>query len=421
MDNADDIGVFDQPFDVAGNSGGQATEPVRLVSFLPQSNSGSIVFTSRSEDVVARLIGNRRNIIKVGPIDDAEGSALCRKKLDNEYDEESILELLAMLDSMPLAITQAVAYINRLGSRGSIFKYLLLFRKSEASKTSLLHKDEGDLRRDGTAKNSIIVTWQMSFEQIRRERQSAADLLSIMSFFNRQGIPEFALRNHVRRNIQSAQNVQNAQNTQNAQQALDEEVGIEEDIAVLRGYCLLATTASDDVFEMYRLVQLATRVWLDVNHSSLRWRNEFLQILSEEFPTGHYEHWSRCQLLFPHAEAAATEQPSEKEDEALKSYSQVLTNAAWYAKMVGKYQSGEYMARKAVEVREGILGSDHTSTLDSLSILALVLRSQGKYEAAEEINRRALEGYEKVLERDHPDTLTSVSNLAEVLRHQGKY
>jgi len=36
----------------------------------------------------------------------------------------------------------------------------------------------------------------MSFEQIREERRSAADLLSLMSFFNPQGIPESVLRNY---------------------------------------------------------------------------------------------------------------------------------------------------------------------------------------------------------------------------------
>jgi hypothetical protein len=29
-----------------------------------------------------------------------------------------------------------------------------------------------------------VTTWQMSFEQIQQERQSAAELLSLMSFFN---------------------------------------------------------------------------------------------------------------------------------------------------------------------------------------------------------------------------------------------
>jgi len=61
-------------------------------------------------------------------------------------------------------------------------------------KTSLLNCDDGQLRRDGEAKNSIIITWQISFEYIHEIRPTAANLLSLMSFFDRQGIPEALLR-----------------------------------------------------------------------------------------------------------------------------------------------------------------------------------------------------------------------------------
>jgi tetratricopeptide (TPR) repeat protein len=60
-------------------------------------------------------------------------------------------------------------------------------------------------------------------------------------------------------------------------------------------------------------------------------------------------------------------------------------------------------------------------TLQSITVLALVLQSQGKYDEAEQLNRRALEGREKELGIHHPDTLASVSNLASVLQSQGKY
>jgi hypothetical protein len=56
-----------------------------------------------------------------------------------------------------------------------------------------LKKDIGETRRDGTASNSIMATWQISFEHIRKERSSAARLPSLMSLFDRQGIPEYLL------------------------------------------------------------------------------------------------------------------------------------------------------------------------------------------------------------------------------------
>ena len=73
--------------------------------------------------------------------------------------------------------------------RYSVREYLQEFRKSDRKRdeSSRLTK-AGSSVRDWEAKNSIIITWQISFDHIRQIRPSAADLLSLMSFFDRQGI-----------------------------------------------------------------------------------------------------------------------------------------------------------------------------------------------------------------------------------------
>src|SRR6266480_5691355 len=93
-----------------------------------------------------------------------------------------------------------------------------------------------DLRRDEEASNSILCTWKISFERIREERPSAADLLSFMSFFNPQGIPEFLLRNYL----------ECKPNTDNDD---DIEDGFEDDLDLLRSYSIVGTNAEGDVFE----------------------------------------------------------------------------------------------------------------------------------------------------------------------------
>jgi hypothetical protein len=71
------------------------------------------------------------------------------------------------LEYMPLAIVQATAYISQRAPRYSVGRYLDDYRRSERKRISLLEYDDGQLRRDWEAANSIIVTWQMSFEHIR--------------------------------------------------------------------------------------------------------------------------------------------------------------------------------------------------------------------------------------------------------------
>lgn len=56
-------------------------------------------------------------------------------------------------------------------ARTTISSYLDELRKDDRKKTNLLNKDAGDLRQDGNASNSVINTWQISFDHIREERR----------------------------------------------------------------------------------------------------------------------------------------------------------------------------------------------------------------------------------------------------------
>jgi Tetratricopeptide repeat len=62
-----------------------------------------------------------------------------------------------------------------------------------------------------------------------------------------------------------------------------------------------------------------------------------------------------------------------------------------------------------------LLGPEHPNNLGSSNNIAEISRSQGKYEAGEEMHRRALELKEKVLDPEHPSTLTSMNSFAAVL------
>jgi hypothetical protein len=158
---------------------------------------------------VALTLVENCDIISVDPMDKAQALALFKKKMGIQgvkEDDKDVPELAAALEYMPLAIVQAAAYISHRAPRCSAAKYLEEFKKSERKRSSLLNHDGSQLRRDWEAKNSIIVTWQISFEYIQQTRSSAADLLSLMSFFDRQGIPEDLLRPRTeRQEVQTGQ------------------------------------------------------------------------------------------------------------------------------------------------------------------------------------------------------------------------
>jgi tetratricopeptide (TPR) repeat protein len=405
LDNADDIEVF-YPSRARQRDESLATAAARLATYLPQSRNGSILITSRSKDAAARLAGGYNNIKEVRAMDERQALHLFRNKLRSASDEEGAADLLRALDYIPLAITQAAAFINRRG-RITASGYLDEFRKNNKKREILLNWDSGDLRRDESASNSVVLTWQMSFECIRKQRRSAADLLSLMSFFNPQGIPEWILRRH-------STSMAKTGDKDEANSAFDE------DLDTLQAYSLITATAASGLCEMHALVQFCTQVWLSTFSNSKQWDWEFLGLMATEFPSADFKNWAKCQQLLPHVESLYESKLSD--NESVKNWALVLNKAAWYMQAaLGKYDEAEKLNRRALEWCEKELGGQHPDTLISVSNLASVLQYQGKYDDAEKLNRRALEGREKELGNQHPDTLTSVYNLAYLLHKRKRY
>jgi hypothetical protein len=281
IDNADDAGVF---FNLStagliteGSSSIPAPQP--LSNFLPQSQNGSILITSRSRDVAFRLTGSHEDIIAVEPMDKDHALALLCKKLRSNANVEDTAELAQSLDYMPLAITQAAAYISQRAPRYTVSRYLNDLRASDKGRARLLKKDIGDSRRDGTASNSIIATWQISFEHIGKERPSAARLLSLMSLFDRQGIPEYLLCKLEFTNDE----VDFKANT---------DMDFEEDVFTLTSYSLISSNTEDNMFEMHRLVQFSTRKWLELCGELERWKDTYIRIMDSAFPRPNHENWT---------------------------------------------------------------------------------------------------------------------------------
>jgi hypothetical protein len=100
---------------------------------------------------------------------------LLRKKLDGATNKNDLEELASLLENMLLAIVQAAAYIQQKGARYSIRRYIQAFQKNEKQQTSFLNHEADHLRRDSEAKNSILISWQISFDDIRKKRPFSAN------------------------------------------------------------------------------------------------------------------------------------------------------------------------------------------------------------------------------------------------------
>ena len=424
VDNADDPDVFFAPLHEAqvADTARPRQEAELLANFLPQSPNGSILLTSRNQDVAFRLTGSHTFVFKVNPMSENDALALLKKKLGlgAGTTPERSMDLLQALDCMPLAVSQAAAYIARRAPHMTVSQYLDEMRTSEQSRTRLLEHDAGDLRRDGRASNSILATWQISFEHIRQTMPTAARLLSLMSLFDRQGIPRSLLENQyeLEKTKKKKSSIRSILRRSPKQQRVHS-ANFEDDIHALLNYALVGIDPSGYHFEMHRLVQYSTKKWLDLSGELDTWKGVYVELLDKSYPYPCYMNWQVCQSLFPHAQAAIECLPScAKTQEAWAS---VLFNAAWFSYEMGRYDVAQDMGARTLAVRETLLGKEHHSSLESIDILGSTLWAQGKYDAAETMHRRALEGREKLLGKEHPHTLISVNSLALVLHNQGKY
>jgi tetratricopeptide (TPR) repeat protein len=412
VDNANDPSVFfSLPMARLTTEESSSTQTSQLLSdFLLHSQSGSILITSRSRDLAFRLTGSYDGIIAMSPMDEQHALALLCKKLTSKANDEDAVELVKNLDYMPLAITQAAAYIRQRAPRYTVSRHLKELLVNDKGWMSLLQKDVGDSRRDGTASNSIIATWQISFEHIRRDRPSAAQLLSFISLFDRQGIPEYLL--YKLGDIDSE-----------ADSAVDptdkSAIDFEDDIYTLTNYSLISSNISESMFEMHRLVQFSMKRWLTLCGELEKWKERYIRIMHEAFPEPSYENWTVCQALFPHTEVLLSYRPANRK--CLEEWAATLSKAASYARYKGSYIVAGKMEQEALDLREEVLGKEHPDTLISTNNFALLLLNQGKYDEAEPLYRQTLALRGKVLGREHPDTLMSMNNLALLLDYQGKY
>jgi hypothetical protein len=126
VDNADDMELL---FGTGQSKG--------IADYLPQSENGLIMFTTRHQEVAVSLADS--DVIELEEMDRQEAVSFLEKSLVRKHllgNDTTTTELLDELTYLPLAIAQAAAYHNRNGIPTS--KYLRLLRNTEQDIISLV-------------------------------------------------------------------------------------------------------------------------------------------------------------------------------------------------------------------------------------------------------------------------------------------
>jgi len=145
--------------------------------------------------------------------------------------------LLGILEYIPLAITQAAAFIRR--NQMSLSKYLAALKKGDENLKDFLSAELQDARRARGFPNAVFRTWMLSFNQIRDQEPHAAEILSLMALLDRREIPESLLKD-----------------------PQDRDIDISTALGTLKTFALIVQEADGQTFAMHRLVQLSIHDWL---------------------------------------------------------------------------------------------------------------------------------------------------------------
>ena len=356
LDNADDLEMLtESPI---------PTKSPPLASYIPHSASGQVIITTRDAHVGLVLTGGK-DPVAVYPPSPTDAALLLRTSLVEEPnpDPDTVLQILNILDCLPLAITQACAYINR--NKITTTQYLALLAENDAGLRELLSDDQYDLRRGFDSINSVIRTWKLSFDHIQKKYSIAAEVLSTMAFLDRQDIPRDLLRGITE-----------------SQQQLTSALG------VLQAFSLIKSERGSDTYSMHRLVQFVTCVWQEMQGSKSQHQEQALDLILAKFPAAENEDPTMCQILLPHAYAVQTRAASTNSIRI--KLSDLQYNMSWFEDWRGHYKAGKILSSTAFHTRKAALGESHLDTIHASDLLGTVLKHEGNYTEAASIHKESL-------------------------------
>ncbi|KGO58344.1 Acyl transferase/acyl hydrolase/lysophospholipase [Penicillium expansum] len=353
FDNADEIDMWTQT---------KSLTPGGLKDYLPTSDQGAILFTTRSNKVAQYLAAT--NVIKIPEMDEHKATRVLRNSLvDKEvlHDIESTRKLLHRLTFLPLAIVQAASFINENGI--SLASYVETLDGQEQSAIDLLSEDFEDKGRYKSIRNPVATTWLTSFEQIRRQNRLATDYLCFMACIQEKDILVSLL-------------------------PPDPKIEQQKAIGLLSSYSFVRLGNGNSRLDMHRLVHLATRNWLQSIGSLRKWQLHVLSWLGSRFPKADIMHRTQWRATVPHALrilalTAKEDSPSER--------IHVLLKVAKCQMSDGRPKEAERLFSEVVEISEATFGPEGPWAIPGIVGLSSSYIYQGKMEIGIALCEKILE------------------------------
>lgn len=365
IDNADDTQLF---FPTDEDPGLNASTDInslecKLGPYLPECSHGSILITTRNKQAANRLTQGKPPL-KIDEMNDREAKELlCSmlKQPDHVVSVKDAFTLSSRLENLPLALAQAASFISE--NETTIENYIQRLDESDSALINYLSEPFAAVGRDSSAPHALAATWIISFEQIEKNDIVASDVLSLMSYFDRQAIPKEYILEHLRNRPGHGNTTVEAKFTKA--------------MGTLKAFSFI-TQSKNQSADMHRLVHLIARKWLLRKGKSDHYTQEALRIISSVFPRGSFDTREACQLQLPHVYAVLQRRVTNSNDEELLRAT-LLTSLVTYLGFKGHFNEAEERCTQALEIQKRILGERHKDTLHSMYYLTRTHYSKGFY------------------------------------------
>jgi tetratricopeptide (TPR) repeat protein len=370
-----------------------AEDPGALSSYLP-GGDGHVIITSRTPDwheLAAPL-----------PVDvftSAESQALLRARVPR-LTEDQARNLAGRLEHLPLALTQAAAYLVETGMAAAHYLELLDDRAAQ-----LL--DRGQL---ATYPMSLVASWTLSFDQLAAEHPTVLEVMCIAAQLAPEPIPFTLFTTHP------------DQLPPRLATVTADPLAFADLIGMLRRRAL--ARLETDSLHLHRLVAALLRQRPATDPDGPTSATIAVRLLKETIPPDPMSHpatWPAWRQLLPHV-LALTDKSHKLTADATGDVAWLLNRAALYL----FYGRREYrlvlsLAARAHHLYRMMNGKDHPDTLRSARVLAFYLGALGEHEQAHVLAVDTLTRFRHVLGNDHRDTLSSALTLTSCLAAQGKH
>lgn len=353
------------------------TSPEDIAALLPASGA-RVLITSRFADWRDKAVEVELEVL---PPDDAV------KFLEDRADRRDAAgahTLAEALGRLPLALDHAAAYCRRTQMR---------FADYATKAASLITTAP----RGATYPTSVAATFNLAINAAVEIVPAARLLMAYIGFCAPERIPMSLLEGAI----------------------ADEFKRLEALLALVDSSLIRPHPFEDgtEAWTVHRLVHAVARSQLD-NAGALQNLRARLMTLFPQERADDRDSWSRNEQLIPHLVECCRAQP--ESEVGIAEVAELLSRAGNH--YAGRWDNrAQLFYEPALEIREKVLGPEHSDTAKSLTELALALEYQNKLADAHPLLKRALAINEKVLGLEHPDTAEALVNLAVLIGKQGDY